>query len=207
MELSYEELEALISYISIGKKYIFLEDDAAFINVEFPNNCIRQRAELVYKQTYNKAITEGLLPVKEFETLLKTKGILTIEDEEKLQMLKNKLKAQEVLLSKTLKVKANQDRIKKVISSLKEEILAQEKLILEEYNSLEAKLKQELSETLLLKDVYSFWHNSFDRELPYFYLVEYLKALEEISNDLSVKLGLDFIFSFKVDVFSICKKR
>jgi SepF-like predicted cell division protein (DUF552 family) len=60
--------------------------------------------------------------ILELERLIEKRSLLSEDDSSKLKKLKSQLEAQEILLSKTTKVKANQDRIKSVIDRLRSEI-------------------------------------------------------------------------------------
>jgi hypothetical protein len=122
MTLDYEEAERYVSYISSGKKFIYIDSLDDFIIIKFPSNDIKQKAEIIYDKAYKKALSEGLLPIGELENLLEEREIFTGQDKKTLKTLQDKLEAQRVLLSKTLKVRANQDRIKGVIEKLKAEI-------------------------------------------------------------------------------------
>jgi hypothetical protein len=122
MELTHEEVENLINRIASGKAYLFLEDKLNFIEVLYPGNELKQRASLLYDKAYKDAIDSGLLPLEEFEKLLLARGVLSEDDQEELNKLKSKLEAQNILLSKTVKVRANQERIKRTIDSLQSKI-------------------------------------------------------------------------------------
>ena len=122
MELNHEEVEAIISKISSGKDFIYDESRKDFIVLTYPSNELKQISDVVYKTTYDRAIKEGLLPLKDLENLLEERGVFTDEDQKLLTRLKSKLEAQNILLSKTVKVRANKERIIKVINDLKSQI-------------------------------------------------------------------------------------
>jgi len=122
MELTHEEVENLINRIASGKAYIFLEDELQFIEVKYPGNELKQRAALIYDKAYEDAISNGLLPLEKFEKLLLERGVLSENDQVELDKLRSKLEAQKILLSKTVKVRANQERIKKTINNLQSQI-------------------------------------------------------------------------------------
>jgi hypothetical protein len=63
-----------------------------------------------------------MLPVKYLEQLIIDRNLFTENDQKMLDGLKSRLEAQEILLSKTTKVKARQDRIKEAISTLQNQI-------------------------------------------------------------------------------------
>lgn len=122
MYLTYEEIEEFITIISSGKKIVYIEEIEDIVVFKYPSNDIRLIADSIYHKYYKKAIEDGLLPIDEVEKLIIDRGVFTEEDIKKVEKLKGQLEAQKVLLSKTLKVKANQDRIKSVIKNLQSEI-------------------------------------------------------------------------------------
>ena len=122
MELTHEEVENLINKIASGKDYIFLEKELQFIEVVYPGNELKQRASLIYNKAYKDAIDNGLLPLEKFEKLLLERGVLSENDQIDLDKLRSKIEAQKILLSKTVKVRANQERIKKTIDNLQSQI-------------------------------------------------------------------------------------
>ncbi len=122
MELTHEEVENYINKIASGKDYILTDLGASFIEVRCPTNELKQQASLIYDKAYNEALNSGLLPLEDFEKLLIKRGVLSENDQVKLDKLRSKLEAQNVLLSKTVKVRANQTRIKGAINDLQSKI-------------------------------------------------------------------------------------
>lgn len=122
MELTHDEVESVITKISSGKAYVYIEDNLSFVEVTQPCNELKQRADIIYNNSYNEAIESGLLPLKDFIELLKSRGVITDKDQVDLDKLRSKLEAQNVLLSKTVKVRANQTRIKNTIYDLQSQI-------------------------------------------------------------------------------------
>lgn len=120
MYLTYEEVDSLIRRIAFGKSLLMLNGEFLYIN--YPSNNIKIRAKYIRDASYNSAINDGLLPKKDLETLILTRGIFTEADEAIVAKIQSKIEAQEILLAKTLKVRANQDRIRNTIASLKEEL-------------------------------------------------------------------------------------
>ncbi len=148
MDVTHEQLERYLCKIFTGNYLLYINNGSEDICIEFiqPDNSIKLRANLIYDKAYNKAISEGMLIAKDLEKLIKERNIFTDKDEEKLEKLKSQLHGQEVLLSKTLVVRARQDRLKKIINSLKKEIdelhsKKTSKLIM----SVEAKAEEEKS--------------------------------------------------------------
>jgi hypothetical protein len=120
MSLTYDEVEQYLVRVFSGIFYTY-EDDFLLV-FKFPSNEIKQRANLVYDKSFESAVNNGILPIKELEELIESRNLISVEETLKLKKFKSQLEAQEVLLGKTTRVKANQDRIKQVITSLKYEI-------------------------------------------------------------------------------------
>ena len=122
--LSHEEVEKYLLRIFSGKELVLIEKDGKdlFIVFKYPTNEIKMRASLVYKDAYNRAIKEGLLTIEDLDKLIKERSIYTEEDEKRAEKIESQLEAQRILLAKTTKVKANQDRIKNIIEKLETEL-------------------------------------------------------------------------------------
>jgi hypothetical protein len=144
MELSYEEIDLLISKIAVGKSLIRTNNE--FIYLHHPSNELKMKAKLIYDDAYQQALSEGLLPKKDLEDIILARGIFGDDDAAAVAKLQSRLEGQEVVLAKTLKVKANQDRIKKVIAEIKEEMSA---LLFKKYSKLymsaETKAEEEVT--------------------------------------------------------------
>jgi hypothetical protein len=121
MTLLYEEVEDYLLRIFTGIEYVTIQDK--FLVFKHPTNEIKQRVNLKYKQAYDKAIKYGMLPKEDLQKLIKEKKLFTDEDERAIKKLQDQLEAQGVLLSKTTRIRANQDRILGVMERLKTEIL------------------------------------------------------------------------------------
>jgi hypothetical protein len=87
-----------------------------------PDNIIKMEASALYKKSYSLALDEGLLSIKDLEKLMSDRGLFTEEDQQKIDKLESQLHGQQILLSKTTKVKANQDRIKRAIKNFETQI-------------------------------------------------------------------------------------
>ncbi len=120
MSLTYDEVEKYLVRIFSGIFYTY-EDDFLLV-FKFPSNEIKQRADLIYDKSFESAVKNGLLPIKELEELIESRNLISVDETLKLKKFKGQLEAQEILLGKTTRVKANQDRIKQVITNLKYEI-------------------------------------------------------------------------------------
>ena len=124
MEITHEQLERYLLEIFTGKKLVYINNGSEDICIEFrqPNNMAKLRANIIYDEAYDRAISEGILSTEDLEKIIKERGIFTEEDETKIEKLESQLHGQEILLAKTLVVKARQDRLKDVIGRLKNEI-------------------------------------------------------------------------------------
>lgn len=120
MGLTYEELDNCLVKIFTGVEYEEIKDK--FLMFKHPSNLIKQKANLIYNKSLKSALDQGLLPLKDLEELIEKRNLIPKEEQEKLKRLKSQLEAQEILLAKTTRVKANQDRIKSIIDKLKTEI-------------------------------------------------------------------------------------
>ncbi len=120
MALSYDEVERYLNRIFSGILYTY-EDDFLLV-FKFPSNEMKLRADSVYDKSFEDAIKGGILPVKELEELMDRRNLITAVEILKLKKLKDQLEAQQILLGKTTRVKANQERIKQIIAKLRQDI-------------------------------------------------------------------------------------
>ena len=120
MKLSTDELEGYIEQICSGIKIVDIDNQT--ILFKFPNNFTLMQARRIYDLEYKRALNDGLLSLDDMKKILQDRNVIKEEDRRKLSSLHSKLKAQKVLLAKTLKVKANQDRIKSIIHDLEDQI-------------------------------------------------------------------------------------
>jgi len=165
MELTHGEFESNLNVILTGKKIIEIE--GLELILQQPSNFIRMKADRVYEKAYKEAVDSGLLPRAELEELIKKRNIISDEEQKNLSRLESKLEAQKILLAKTTKVKANQDRIKKIISDLEQEIFSiKEKELSKLMMSAETKAEEDRYNFLCSMSVYKkdklFWE-SFER--------------------------------------------
>lgn len=120
MDLTSEEVERYLNCIFTGQALFKLED--RLLIFKQPNNMMRAKADLVYDRALKKAIDSGMLPIAKLEVLIKERGLFSQADEDKLEELKSQKFAQEVILGKTTKVAAKQERLLGIIAKLDEEI-------------------------------------------------------------------------------------
>lgn len=124
MSLSYRELEDYLDQIFSGilYKYIKLDTKRQLVFFKHPSSIIKQRSALLYRESYDRAISEGILPVEELEELIIKRNIFTEEDTKRLNKLKSQLEAQRMLLGKTTRIKAKIDRLKNIVKRLETDI-------------------------------------------------------------------------------------
>lgn len=193
MDISNEEVERYLNSIFTGQSLVDI-DGKRFL-FKHPDNTIKMEAELVYSKAYKRAIADGLLPISDLEKLIRDRKLFTENDESELRGLKSRLEAQEILLSKTTKVKANQERILKIISGLKEQISAIEyKRNSQMVVSAEHKAEEERS-------LYLCWACAFEEENLEFkrYWPAFRDLLNETNNIMKDKIFLEFL-KFKAGI-------
>lgn len=120
MLLTYDEIEEYLCKVFSGKEFVLVGDE--LLTLICPSNDVRQRASLVYRKSYDSAIETGMLSSEDLEVVLSRRQLISIEEVNRLDKLKGQLEAQEILLGKTTRVKANQERIKNIINRLRHEV-------------------------------------------------------------------------------------
>ena len=120
IELTYEELSNYLLSIFTGEKIQYY--NGVPLVFKQPDNRTRMLSEIIYDKALEQAKEEGLLTSEQWEKMMLERGLFTDKDLDKIESLESKLEAQKILLSKTLKVKANQDRIKGIIAKIQQEI-------------------------------------------------------------------------------------
>jgi len=120
MELTTDEVEECLE--EIFSRMRLVEINGREICFKHPTPTILIKARHVKKMEYKSAIEDGFLTKDDLKKLLKKRNLITDDDKKRLTKLQSQLEAQKVLLAKTTKVKANQDRIKSVIERLENEI-------------------------------------------------------------------------------------
>ena len=120
MDLTYDELERYLEQICTGIKVV--DVNGKTILFKQPTALTRIKARQIYESEYNQALEEGLISNEEMQRIIKERNLINKEDKRKLSSLESQLEAQKILLGKTTKVRARQDRIKEVIRRLEDEI-------------------------------------------------------------------------------------
>lgn len=120
MELTNEEIEHYLEQIASGIKIVDVDDKALLF--KYPSIDDRLKVRRIYRLEYKRSIEEGLLSTDDMQKLVEDRKIISDKDRFKLSSLKSKLEAQKILLGKTTRVRARQDRVKEVINNLETEI-------------------------------------------------------------------------------------
>ena len=118
--LSYSEIERYLSYISSGIKLSYIDDN--IYRFKYPSNETKQMGDLIYDRSLASALESGMLLTAQLEDLIEKRNLIDADEVRKLTKLKSQLEAQEIILGKTTRVKANQERVKQIINRLKTEI-------------------------------------------------------------------------------------
>jgi hypothetical protein len=124
MPLNYNDIESYLNQVFTGKKYQHIRygrDNRVLVLFKHPSPIIKQKAELVYSESYKEALSQGMMTIEQLEKLITERNLFTKEDADKLKKLQDQLEAQYILLAKTTKVKARMDRIKGIIQRLERE--------------------------------------------------------------------------------------
>jgi hypothetical protein len=176
MILTDEETERYLNRIFIGQQSVYIEDKLFLFKQ--PDNYVKMQASLVYDETYNKAVKSGMLPVDDLEKLLEERHIISDKEQKELEGLKSQLNAQQILLGKTTKVKAKQDRVKDIINRLRGEVSEIEsKRISKLAMSAESKASEEKALYLCwactyikIEDAYKLYWENFENLLEEYHL-------------------------------------
>jgi len=188
IELAYSEIEGYLEQIFTGSKLVDVDDTT--ILIKHPDNKVLMKARRIYDSEYKKSIEEGLLSARDMKKIIEERNLIPVEDREKIGKLESKLEAQKVLLAKTTKVKANQDRIKGIIHEIEEEI-RQLKLKEKSKLSMTADNRAEESKILFLS-----WSSIFDYETDERYWSKYKDFLNESSLDFRNRVISEFIMFY-----------
>jgi len=190
MDLTIDDIEKYLCRIFTGREIVYIDDGEKDIRLILsqPNNNVKLVANSVYDKAYKDALSDGILPLKDLEKLIKERNIYTDEDETKVNNLRSKLEGQRILLSKTTRVKARSDRIKDIIFDLEREIRTIE---YKKYSKLsmaaETKAEEERSH-------YLCWASIYDETGENLYWLKY----EDFLNEGNITLRGNILNSFLV---------
>ncbi len=158
MDLTQDGLERNLCSIFTGTKKIYIEEKCLVF--KHPSNEIKIDADMIYTSSYNRAISEGILSSSDLEKVIEERGIITEEEKDRLNRLEDQLEAQQILLGKTTRVKANQDRIKGIITKIESDIY----LIKSKKTSkllMSAETKAEEDRALYLCSICTYYEDGF----------------------------------------------
>jgi len=184
MDITHEEVERYLEQIFSRSKIVDINEST--ILFKYPSVSDMMKARLIYERDYKKSLEEGLISSNEMQKLLKNRKVLTDKERKDLTSLRSKLEAQQILLSKTIKVKANQDRIKNTIHELESKL-----------NILEYKERSKLSMTAENKAeesklLYLCWSHCYNFNTDKLYWPNY----EDFLSDLDLKFREKIIGEF-----------
>jgi len=154
MDLTTEEIERYLEQVSTGTKIVDVDDKPLLFKYPAIDNRLGTRR--IYELEYKKAIEEGLLSNEGMRKIIEERELITRKDKLELLSLRSKLEAQKVLLAKTTKVRARQDRVKEVISNLEVEI---QKIEYKERSKYSMTAETRAEEARIL---YLCWANCYD---------------------------------------------
>lgn len=150
IQLSYEELDGYIQQICSGEKLAQIKNksgkDTPVVFV-YPSNRDKQVAEIVYQEAILEAEREGLPSLSEMETIIRSRGIFTEEDDAQVEKLRSKIEGQKAILAKTTKVPARRARIIDNIKQLEKEV---DLVLLKKESSLEMSRERKAIEAKFL---------------------------------------------------------
>lgn len=180
MDLTHEEVEKYLEQICSRFKIVDIGDKTVLF--KYPSVYTMMKARRIYELEYKTSIDEGLISVDDMRKIIKERKLISDADQNKLNSLKSKLEAQRILLARTTKVKANQDRIKKVIHELDSKIKVLEYKERSKF-SMTAETKAEEAKLL-----YLCWSHCYDFDTEELYWTEYKEFT--IESDLKFREGL-----------------
>jgi len=119
-DLTAEEVERYLNRIFTGTELFNLEN--RLLVFQQPSNRVKAKADLIYDKALKRATDLGMLSMSDLSDLIKKRNIFTQVDQDKLDELVIQRHAQEVILSKTTRIKANQERLRGVIAGINAKI-------------------------------------------------------------------------------------
>jgi len=188
MDLTHEEVEKYLEQICSRIKIVDIEDKTVLF--KYPDVYTMMKARRIYEREYKNSLNEGLVSVEDMRKIIKERKIISDEDQKNLSSLKSKLEAQKILLAKTTRVKANQDRVKGIIHELESKIRIIEYKERSKF-SMTAETKAEEAKLLYL--CWSYCYNFNTDEL---YWTKYEEFLSESNLKFREKLISEFILFY-----------
>jgi hypothetical protein len=188
MELISEEIENYLDRIAAASKIVDVDDKVLLFRQPTIDNKMESRR--IYEFEYKKSIDEGLLSTMGMKDLIKERHLITDEERRELSSLKSKLDAQKVLLAKTTRVRAKQDRVKDIIHDIKKKIRDIEYRERSKF-SMTAETKAEEAKIL-----YLCWSNCYDFLTKKLYWDLYDEFLNETDYLFRQKVVSEFILFY-----------
>jgi len=188
MDLTHEEVEKYLEQICSRLKIVGIGDKT--IVFKYPDVYTMMKARRIYEQEYKTSIDEGLVSVDAMRKIIKERKIISDDDQKKLSSFKSKLEAQNILLARTTKVKANQDRIKTVIHELESKIRVIEYKERSKF-SMTAETKAEEAKLL-----YLCWSHCYDFDTDELYWTTYGDFINELDAKFRESLISEFILFY-----------
>lgn len=125
MSLTIEDITSTIAEVSLAGKFVSVLNGAAIpvdLFIRHPTLEESQAASFYRSSSLTKARDMGLPSMEEMEKLLVQRGLWTSAHEASVKDFSAQLEAQRVLLSKTVRVPANRERIKGNITALQNKL-------------------------------------------------------------------------------------
>jgi CRISPR/Cas system-associated endoribonuclease Cas2 len=188
MELTHEEIDKYLEQVFAGTKIVDIGSD--IVVFKFPDILTRMKARRIYEYEYQHSLEEGLLSTEAMKKLVESRHLITDEERNQVSSLKSKLDGQKVLLAKSTKVKANQDRIKKIIYDLEDQI-----------RIIEYKERSKLSMTAENKAeegriYYLCWASTFNFYTDKLHWPDYDLFLHERDIEFRIRITSEFILFY-----------
>ena len=188
MDLTHEEVERYLEQICSRLKIIDIGDKSVLF--KYPDVYTMMKARRIYDLEYKTSIDEGLISVDDMRKIIKERKLISDADQKKLNSLKSKLEAQRILLAKTTKVKANQERIKNIIHELGSKIREAE---YKERSKLSMTAETKAEEAKLL---YLCWSHCYNFDTDELYWPTYNDFTEELDAKFRESLISEFILFY-----------
>lgn len=188
MDLNSEEIENYLGQIYSASKIVDVDDKVLLF--KYPNIDNKMESSHIYKLEYKKSIDEGLLSTSDMKNLIEERHLITEKERRELSSLRSKLDAQKMLLAKTTKVRARQDRVKEVIHDIEKKIRDIEYKERSKF-SMTAETKAEEAKVL-----YLCWSNCYNFLTKNLYWDLYNEFLNEIDYLFRQKVTSEFILFY-----------
>lgn len=125
IDLPIDKISHLIDEISFGGKIVRIKNAKEADVLVYFKHCTgydKMMASIVYEVEYDRAIADGFMTIQQATDILTERGIFTGKEEEEIEILRGKIKAQEKVLEMITKVPSRKDRVKEIIDGLSEQI-------------------------------------------------------------------------------------